>query len=41
MLYYGGLAQMAERSLSVREVLGSTPRFSIIKIDFKKYIIFI
>ena len=25
----GGLAQMAERPLSMREVLGSIPRFSI------------
>jgi hypothetical protein len=25
---FGGLAQMVERSLSMREVLGSMPRFS-------------
>ena len=41
MLYYGGLAQMAERSLSVREVLGSTPRFSILKIDLQNILYFL
>ncbi len=34
---YGGLAQMVERSLSMREVLGSLPRFSILLIAMNFY----